>query len=187
MRWNFGDLLDSIDEIFPHDAPALIHADRTVRWGDFARRSNCIATVLRSRGAQPGDKVAFYMRNCPEYVEVLAACFKARLVHVNVNFRYLDEELWYILDNSDAKFVFFGEEFAERVSALRARLPDVESWIQIGGSADSNTEDYEGLACEGPGEEARSPHRPRRPPEPLASSRRPGPLRDGRSRRGNRR
>ncbi len=151
MSWNFGDLLDGIDEIFPADAPAVIHGDRTLPWGDFARRSNRLADALVQRGARPGDKVAFYMRNCPEYVELLAACFKARLVHVNVNFRYRDEELWYILDNSDARFVFFGAEFAERSSALRWRLPMVEGWIQIGGDADSFADPYEPLASEGAG------------------------------------
>ncbi|MEE8580586.1 MAG: acyl-CoA synthetase [Myxococcota bacterium] len=151
MTWNFGDLLDGIDEVLPADAPALIHGDHTTRWGDFARRSNCLAAALRSRGAEPGDKVAFYMRNRPEYVETLAACFKARLAHVNVNFRYLDDELHYILDNSDARFIFFAEEFAERAGALRGRLPGVEGWIQIGGRPTGGAAAYEELANEGPG------------------------------------
>ena len=92
------------------------------------------------------------MRNRPEYCETLLATFKGRLVHVNVNFRYLDDELWYILDNSDARFVVYGAEFADRVAKLRDRLPDVRGWIQIGGEPADFAEDYESLAETGSGE-----------------------------------
>ena len=79
------------------------------------RRSNALAAALIERGAKPDDKVAFYLRNCPEYLIGVFACFKARLVHVNVNYRYLEDELVYIFGNSDAKFVFVGDDFVERV------------------------------------------------------------------------
>src|SRR5262249_41689499 len=82
--------------------------------------------------------------------EALAACFKARLVHVNVNYRYLDEELRYILDNSDAKVVLFDAEFADRVEALRPRLPHVAAWIQVGEGPETG-EPYEPLAESGDG------------------------------------
>ena len=149
-NWNFGDILDALDASFPGQAPALIHGDRTVTWAELGRRSNNLAAQLRARGAEPGDKVAFYLRNRPEYTEGLAACFKARLVHVNVNYRYLDEELRYILDNSDAKVVLFDSEFAERVRQLRPRLPRVAAWIQVGGGTPLG-EDYEALAERGDG------------------------------------
>ena len=151
MSWNFGDILDGIDAGFPADAPALIHGDHTVLWGDFARRTNNLAAGLRARGLEPNDKVAFYMRNEAAYMETVAACFKARGVHVNVNYRYLDEELWYILDNSDAAVVVFSEEFAERVDGLRGRLPGVRTWLQVGGTAPEWAESYEALAGEGDG------------------------------------
>jgi len=146
MHWNLGDLLDGIDAVMPPDAPALVHGDRCVPWADFAKRSNNLAAALRERGAQPDDKVAFYMRNRTEYMETLAACMKARLVHVNVNFRYLDDELHYILENSDSRFVIFGAEFADRVDHLRTRLPDVVSWIQVNGEPAPYAECYESLA-----------------------------------------
>lgn len=156
MSWNLGDVVDSLDQVVPADSPALIQGDRRIAWGELGRRSNNLAAQLRARGAQPGDKVAFYMRNCPEYVEGVIACFKARLVHVNVNFRYLDDELWYILDNSDAKFVLFGTEFAEHCRALEDRLPKVSHWIQTGEiQSGERSEDfatpYEALATAGEG------------------------------------
>ena len=149
-NWNFGDILDALDASFPGDAPALIHADRVTTWRDFGRRSNNLARAFAARGAQPGDKVAFYLRNRPEYCEALAACFKARLVHVNVNYRYLDEELWYILDNSDAKIVVYDADFAGHVEKLRPRLPRVAAWVKVGEGAGAG-ESFEALAETGDG------------------------------------
>ena len=132
-NWNFGDILDALDASFPGDAPALIHADRVTAWRDFAPPLEQPGPRASSRAARSRTtRSAFYLRNRPEYCEALAACFKARLVHVNVNYRYLDEELWYIFDNSDAKIVVFDGEFADRVAKLRPRLPRVAAWVQVG-------------------------------------------------------
>ena len=151
MTWNFGDLLDGIDVGFPAEAPAVIHGKTVVPWKEFARRSNNLARALRERGLETGDKVGFYMRNRPAYMESLAACFKARAVHVNVNYRYLDDELVYILENSDATVVIFSEEFSGRVEQIRAKAPGVKVWVQVEGDAPSWAESYEDLIEEGDG------------------------------------
>jgi acyl-CoA synthetase (AMP-forming)/AMP-acid ligase II len=154
VGWNLGDIFDAVGEAVPGERPALIHGDRTLTWADFTRRSNNLAAQLLARGARPGDKVALCMRNRPEYAEILAACCKARLVHVNVNFRYLDDELHYIFENSDSKFVVFAGEFAERVGKLRERLPKLTSYIQVddGVTTAPLGEAYEELANAGAGE-----------------------------------
>ena len=151
MSWNFGDILDAIAPVLPADAPALIHGDVVRTWSEFDRRSNNLAQQLRARGAQPDDKVAIYLRNCSEYVEALAACFKARLVPANVNFRYQDDELSYIIDNSDAAFVVLGAEFADRVDKLRAGLPKVRHYLQVGGAPAAFAESLDALVLEGDG------------------------------------
>ncbi len=131
MGWNYGNILDGLGRAVAPDRPALVHGDRVVSWSDFTRRSNNLARRFLNRGVQAGDKVAFYMRNRPAYSETLAACFKARLVHVNVNYRYVDEELHYILDNSDSRIVVYDAEFADHVRALRAELPEVGLWVEV--------------------------------------------------------
>ncbi|MCH2409983.1 acyl-CoA synthetase [Myxococcota bacterium] len=151
MNWNFGDILDGIESGISKDAPAIIHGDRTVTWGEFSSRTNNLARALQNRGLNPGDKVGFYVRNSNAYPECLAACFKARLVHVNVNFRYRDKELWYILDNSDAKAVVYDAEFSNEVEALKDRLPGVVAWIKVGGQSLKFSDDYENLVTDGLG------------------------------------
>ncbi len=155
MGWNYGDILDGVGQVVPPDKPALIHGDRVISWADFSRRSNNLARRFLNRGAQAGDKVAFYMRNRPAYSELLAACFKARLVHVNVNYRYVDEELHYILDNSDSLIVVYDSEFADHVTNLRPRLPDVRLWVEVTDDEQPRAEfavSYEALAEIGEGE-----------------------------------
>ncbi|MGK2873093.1 MAG: acyl-CoA synthetase [Alphaproteobacteria bacterium] len=137
MAWNYADIFEAIADKTPPETPALIHAGpggsegRVIGWGDFMTRTNRLARHFLAAGVATGDKVAHYMRNTPAYVEAYTAAFKARLVHVNVNFRYLDEELWYILDNSDSRVVVYSAEFREQVRALRARLPGVRLWVEV--------------------------------------------------------
>jgi len=135
--WNLGDILDALGEALGPDDPALIHGDKTISWPEMTARSNRLARALLARGAEYGDKAGFYLRNQPEYMEALAACFKARLVQVNVNYRYLDDELFYIFDNSDAAVVFYDADFRDNVERVRSRLPKVKVWVEIGGSGDA--------------------------------------------------
>ena len=130
-RLNFGDLFDAVARAIPQQ-PAIVHGDVVLSWRELDERSNRLARQLQALGLQPGSKVAFYLRNSPAYIELHAACFKARLVHVNVNYRYVDSELRYIFENSDAEAIVYDPEFRGHISALRAQLPNVRAYIETG-------------------------------------------------------
>ena len=100
--WNYGDMYDAVAGIVDPQQPALIHGGGRIyiSWRDFDRRTNNLARALIARGAKPDDKIAFYTRNSPAYMEGLVAGFKARQVHVNVNYRYVADEVHYILENA---------------------------------------------------------------------------------------
>ena len=153
MAWNFGDMLDVVAASIPGDAPAFIHGNRTVTWSEADQASNNLARGLIARGAKPGDKLAIYMRNRPEYLIALSAAWKARMTHVNVNYRYTPEEVWYIFDNSDAQTVVYASEFRDAVIEIQPRLPNVKTWIEV--STDGKTapfaEPFEALEDEGNG------------------------------------
>lgn len=151
--YNFGDLMDAVGEKLTDANPALIHGDRIITWPEMTRRSNNVARALLARGAQSGDKAGFYMRNQPEYMEGVAACWKGRLTHVNVNYRYLDDELTYIFDNSDTVVAFFDVEFRENIERIRDRLPNVKIWVEVGSPDDTPgfAVSYDTLAAEGDG------------------------------------
>jgi fatty-acyl-CoA synthase len=155
MGWNFGDMLDGIAASIPQDTPALVHGTgdqkRLITWGDFDRRSNNLARAMIAQGAVPGDKVAFYLRNGPAYAETMSACFKARLTHVNVNYRYTPDEVLYIIDNSDAVAVVFDAVFAPAVEAIQSRLTKAKILIMAGGQATGPFQDYETIVTTGAG------------------------------------
>lgn len=147
MDWNIGDILDRLETVIPQDHTALVHAERRTTWGELSRRSNNIARALADRGIGPGAKAAFYLRNRPAYMEFLAACLKGRLTHVNVNYRYREQELSYILDNSDSEVVVYDPEFAPIVAAARPHCPRVKVWLQAGDEeAPDFAERFEDLA-----------------------------------------
>lgn len=144
MSWSFGDIYDAIGERSGDDHVALIHAGPggsdgvETSWPEFHARTNRLASFLGDRGLQPDAKVAHYMRNCPAYTETMVACFKGRFVHVNVNYRYIEEELFYIFENSDAEAIVYASEFREQVEHLRSRLPKVKVFIEVPGYFDPN-------------------------------------------------
>jgi fatty-acyl-CoA synthase len=75
--------------------------------------------------------VAIYALNGNEYLEGMVGCFKARCAPFNVNYRYVEEELLYLFDNSDAKAVIFHARFAPMLEKIRSQLTQVKLWIQI--------------------------------------------------------
>ncbi len=82
-------------------------------------------------------------------MEAVFAAFKVRAAPCNVNYRYVEAELAYLIDNSDAKSVFFDAELAERFDHVRAQLSDVRLWIQVGGeSVPDWAVDYESLIAD---------------------------------------
>jgi fatty-acyl-CoA synthase len=128
--WNFAELWERIADKFP-DATAQVQGDRRLSWRDFDRRSDGLARALLDTGAVHQDKVAIYLYNAPEYLETTFACYKAGLVPVNTNYRYVAEELVYLWDNADAVAVVFHGTFTETVGPIRAQLPKVRTWLWV--------------------------------------------------------
>ncbi len=154
--WNYGDLFDAVAGVVSPDQPALIHGARVVTWREFDRRTNNLAHALIVGGAQAGDKLAFYLRNHPAYMEGLVAGFKSRQAHVNVNYRYVADEVHYIFENSDASVVIFAREFAPIVEQIHERLPKVRRWLMVEDGASEPVpafaEPFEALAAAGEGQ-----------------------------------
>ncbi|MDB5581487.1 MAG: AMP-dependent synthetase and ligase [Bradyrhizobium sp.] len=154
--WNFGDLFDAMAGTVAPDQPALIHGDRQTTWREFDQRTNNLGRALLAGGAQPGEKLALYLRNHPAYIEGVVAGFKARQVHVNVNYRYVADEVRYILDNSDAATVIFAREFSSIVAQIRSLLPNVRQWLMVEDGSDVSipafAKPFETLAMAGSGE-----------------------------------
>ena len=115
------------------DNIALTAAGEHTSWTEFDQRAAALASTMESQGLGPNAKVALYLYNGPEYSEAQYAAFKVRAVPANVNYRYLDEELAYILNNADAEALFFDHTLVEHVEAARRHCPQLKVAIQVGG------------------------------------------------------
>jgi long-chain acyl-CoA synthetase len=99
------------------DRPALALGRRPVRtYGEMARRVSRLACGLLERlSLRKGDRVAIAMQNCPEYYEVMFACWHAGLTAVPMNAKLHAKEFAYILDNSGARACFVSEDLASAI------------------------------------------------------------------------
>ena len=129
---NFATIWEGIADALP-EAPAVAHGAEAHDWGTFENRAARLANALRSAGIGSNDKVAIYLYNGFEYQEAQFAAFKQRAVPCNVNYRYIAEELAYLLNNADAKAIFFDSSLADRVAEVVDRCAQLQLLVQVGG------------------------------------------------------
>lgn len=138
--WCFADVWERMADIVPA-RPAVHAGGETWTYEELEKQANGLAFLLMAHGAQPGQAVTAYMRNCPEYVVQLFAAFKLGMVPVNTNFRYRDDELTYLWSDADVTVVMFSAEFMPNVARVRDRLPAVALWVCVG-DPDSDLPDW---------------------------------------------
>jgi acyl-CoA synthetase (AMP-forming)/AMP-acid ligase II len=130
MAFNLADLVEHAVDAVP-DRTALICGDQQRTFGELEARSNRLAHHLAAHGVGPRDHVAVYSYNSVEFVESMLAAFKLRAVPINVNYRYVEDELTYLLDNSDAVALVHQAQFAPLVAAVRSKLPKLRHVVVI--------------------------------------------------------
>jgi fatty-acyl-CoA synthase len=113
-------------------APAIVQGELVRSWQEFEGRAASLASALAEHGIRPGDRVAIDLYNCPEYPETVFAAFKLRAVPINVNYRYRERELDYLLKDSGAKVVVFHNSLGERVRHTVDQLGRSAALVQIG-------------------------------------------------------
>jgi acyl-CoA synthetase (AMP-forming)/AMP-acid ligase II len=119
---HFGAIWEAISDATP-DAPAVVQGARKVDWRNYEQRAARLARALLDAGLGPHSKVGMYLYNSPEYCEANFAAIKIRGVPINVNYRYLDRELAYLLENADVEALVFHSSLADRVARVRPGLP----------------------------------------------------------------
>ncbi|MDX2166526.1 MAG: AMP-binding protein [Deltaproteobacteria bacterium] len=130
MTMNMADMWEAVSDALG-DETALIHGDQRQTFREFDARSARLASGLAAHGITAGAKVAMFVYNCNEYLDTCFAAMKLRATPVNVNYRYLADELHYLLENADAEALIYHGALAERVEAVRARLPKLRLLIQV--------------------------------------------------------
>ena len=143
MEKHFATLWEAVADV-AGDQEAIVQGSDRRNWAEYERRAAQFAGVLHDAGVKHDSKVALYLRNSPEYLEAHFGALKIRAVPVNVNYRYRDEELWYLLDNSDAEVVVFHRSLADRVRSVQHRLPKLKMLIEVDDGSEPDTYDSVG-------------------------------------------
>lgn len=141
--FNIADLFEMVAETVP-DRMALVCGDKRVTYAELDKRANQMAHFLQSRGIKAGDHIGLYMYNCIEYLESMLACFKVRAVPVNVNYRYVNEELLYIFDNADMVACIHGREFIPAIKEIAHSAPDLKLFVSV---EDGTSEDLDSIGA----------------------------------------
>jgi acyl-CoA synthetase (AMP-forming)/AMP-acid ligase II len=119
-QYNLADLFEAnVDAI--GDREAVVVGDRRLTYNELDERANRLAHHLEDHmGVRPGQHVGMHLLNGVEFVEGILACLKIRAVPINVNYRYVEDELRYIYDNADLVALLVNEEFADRAKGAGA-------------------------------------------------------------------
>ncbi|HEY7068532.1 MAG TPA: acyl-CoA synthetase, partial [Acidimicrobiales bacterium] len=135
-------VFDTVARVHP-DRPCLIWGDVRLTFAEMADRSRRLATYLRSRGLGAAaerdglaghesgqDHLGIYLYNGNEYLEAMLGAFRARVAPFNVNYRYVEDELVYLLDNAGCRALVYHSAFAPTLAPIVDRL-GVEVLIQV--------------------------------------------------------
>src|SRR3546814_13576242 len=94
---------------------ALVCGAQRRTYGELEANANRLAHYLIERGVGPGDHVALYLENCPEYLAAMLACFKIRAVTINVHHRSGAGALRYLAAHSDSAGMISGPDQCDLV------------------------------------------------------------------------
>ncbi|NVM54875.1 MAG: acyl--CoA ligase [Candidatus Helarchaeota archaeon] len=135
---------------YPKDRVAVVYGDKQYSWKDVNKRVNKLAFALKKLGLRKGDKCCIMMRNCPEFIESNFAIQALGAVPVPVNYRYVAKELEYVVNNCDAVFFIFEENYLSVIQEARASLPKVQEYICFGKEIPTDMLDYEAIIEQAP-------------------------------------
>ncbi len=141
MQFNLADLWECVVDHVP-DREAIVCGPRRLTFSQAEERSNRLAHALAARGTGKDDRVGLYLYNGSEYVEGSLAAHKIRAVPINVNYRYVEDELRYLFKDAGLKALVFHREFAPKIAAVRAEFPGLSVFLHV---EDGSTADVSAL------------------------------------------
>lgn len=143
MDYNLAQVNDAVAAAVG-DRDAIVWRDRRVSYAQLAERTRRLANALVDRGLRVRrerselapwesgqDHLGLYLHNGNEYLEGMLGAYRARVAPFNVNYRYVEDELVYLLDDARADALIYHSTFAPRVDAVRARVPSLRVLLQV--------------------------------------------------------
>ena len=131
MAYNIADLFEHAVDAVP-DRVALVIDDSALTYAELEAAANRIAHHLTEAGFGVGDHIGIFGVNSVEWVTTMLGAFKIRAVPINVNYRYVEDELRYIVDNADLVALVYDDEHAPLIAAVQPTTPHLRHLVHIG-------------------------------------------------------
>ena len=136
MEFNLADLFEAVARTVP-DAEATVCGGRegigTRRtYAELDARADRLALGLAAMGVGRDDFVGLHLYNGPEFIEAMLALYKLRAVPINVNYRYVADELRYLADDADLRAIVTEPDLAPLIDSIRPALPRLAPPIVTG-------------------------------------------------------
>ena len=145
-----SDMLTRNATMYPDDT-ALVELKpsenirKEITWKELDERANRVANALVDRGIRKGDRIIQWMMNSINWLEIYFGIIRTGAWAVPLNFRFTSRDLKYCADIAEAKAMILGEEFTERLQAVRSQLPAIQHHILVGGNVPRDMDEYENL------------------------------------------
>ena len=136
MNLDFASVWEMVSDLVPEN-DALICGEDIVTWKEYDDRASKFASALSEAGLGANSKAGLYLNNSNEYLIAQYAIFKVGGIPINVNYRYVEEELIYLLENSDAEAVFYHACYSSRIKEIAGSLPNIKAWIEVSDGTES--------------------------------------------------
>jgi fatty-acyl-CoA synthase len=137
------------------DKTAVIFKDKRFTYKEFNARVNKLANALMSQGVRKGTKIALLFNNCNEFAESIYATLKLGGIVVPINTRLSVQEMFNLIDHSDASFLIFDRSLVEKVELTWHQSEKIDHYIIVNDEGNPDFLHYESLLQEGSPEEPR--------------------------------
>ncbi|GIE67486.1 acyl-CoA synthetase [Actinoplanes palleronii] len=139
MAANIADLFEhAVDAFGPRTA--VCFGEQEISYAELEERANRLAHFLQDRGVLPGDRVGLYAGNSIEAVVAMIAVYKLRAAVVNVNFRYVENELQFLFADAEPAALIHDRRFAPRVAAVLPSAPSLHTVVVLPDGSDAGTD-----------------------------------------------
>ncbi|NLD77144.1 MAG: acyl-CoA synthetase [Acidimicrobiales bacterium] len=136
MGFNIADLFERAVDAVP-DRTAVACDGERLTYREFDQQANRLAHHLLAQGFGHGDHIGIYGQNSLEWIVAMMAAFKIRAVPININYRYVENELSYLFDNADLVALVHDRDYTDRIVAVRAEAPGLRHFVCMDAPAGS--------------------------------------------------
>jgi 3-oxocholest-4-en-26-oate---CoA ligase len=148
VEFNAADIFEGVVQRIP-DREAVVLGETRLTYKELDARANKAAHALKKLNISQGSHIGIYAFNCIEWLEIMLGAYKLCAIPININYRYVEEELKYLMNNADIEAIFFHQQFSDKLNNIADALPLLKTYVSINDGSDAKSDlvcvDYEAL------------------------------------------